>query len=91
MRELERFLVIATAGLRPDQLDDATGARHPRVDYVELQRRLDVRVLDYGVYNRTRLGRVFRHLETQVRSDLYLTWRRSRSVHAGFATCFPRP
>jgi glycosyltransferase involved in cell wall biosynthesis len=66
-------LVLATAGLKPDQLADTDHVRHPRVDYVELQRLLDVDVLDYSVYEHTRLGGFFRYLETQLRSDLYLT------------------
>jgi glycosyltransferase involved in cell wall biosynthesis len=71
---MNKILVIATAGLRSEQLDDATYTNHPRVDYIELHRYLNVHVLDYGVYNRTPLGRFYRYLETQVRSDLYLTW-----------------
>jgi glycosyltransferase involved in cell wall biosynthesis len=66
-------LVLATAGLKPGQLADTDHVRYPRVDYVELQRLLDVDVLDYSVYEYTRLGGFFRYLETQLRSDLYLT------------------
>ena len=71
---MKKVLVIATAGLRPDQMDESANGWHPRVDYVELSRYLDIRVLDYSVYQHSRLGRLFRHFETQVRSDLYLTW-----------------
>ena len=71
---MEKILVLATAELKPDQLREATYTNHPRVDYLELHRYLDIHVLDYGVYNRTWMGRFFRYLETQVRSDLYLTW-----------------
>jgi glycosyltransferase involved in cell wall biosynthesis len=66
-------LALATAGLRPDQLADTDHVRYPRVDYLELQRFIDIDVLDYTAYNRTRLGKFFRHLETQLRSDLYFT------------------
>jgi glycosyltransferase involved in cell wall biosynthesis len=66
-------LALATAGLRPDQLADTDHVRYPRVDYLELQRFIDIDVLDYTAYNRTRLGQFFRHLETRLRSDLYLT------------------
>lgn len=67
------ILTLATAGLRPDQLSDTDHVRYPRVDYIELQRLLDVDVLDYTAYEHTRLGGFFRYLETQLRSDLYLT------------------
>jgi glycosyltransferase involved in cell wall biosynthesis len=67
------ILALATAGLKSDQLEDTDHVRYPRVDYIELQRFIDMDVLDYTVYNRTRLGEFFRYLETQLRSDLYLT------------------
>jgi len=67
------ILVLATAGLKPDQLADTDHVRYPRVDYIELERLIDVDVLDYTAYDRTRLGAFFRYLETQLRSDLYLT------------------
>jgi len=70
---MAEILALATAGLKPDQLEDTDHVRYPRVDYIELQRFIDIDVLDYTAYNRTRLGKFFRHLETQLRSDLYLT------------------
>jgi glycosyltransferase involved in cell wall biosynthesis len=70
---MAEILVLATAGLRPDQRADVEHVRYPRVDYVELQRLLDVDVLDYTAYEHTRWGRFFRSLETRLRSDLYLT------------------
>ena len=66
-------LALATAGLKPDQLADTDHVRYPRVDYVELQHLIDMDVLDYAAYPRTRLGKTFRRLETYLRSDLYLT------------------
>ena len=66
------ILVLATAGLKPDQLADTDHVRYPRVDYIELKRHLGVDVLDYAVYERTRLGGTFRYLETKLHSDLYL-------------------
>lgn len=66
-------LALATAGLKPDQLVDTDHVRYPRVDYIELQRFIDVDVVDYTAYDRTRLGKFLRYLETQLRSDLYLT------------------
>ncbi|UCC63977.1 MAG: hypothetical protein JSV36_02640 [Anaerolineae bacterium] len=70
---MAEILVLATAGLKPDQLADINHIRYPRVDYIELQRFIDIDVLDYTAYSHTRLGDVFRRLETQLRSDLYLT------------------
>jgi glycosyltransferase involved in cell wall biosynthesis len=66
-------LALATAGLKPDQLADIDHVLYPRVDYIELQRFIDMDVLDYTAYNRTRMGEFFRYLETQLHSDLYLT------------------
>jgi glycosyltransferase involved in cell wall biosynthesis len=70
---MAEILVLATAGLKPDQLADTDHVRYPRVDYIELERHLDINVLDYTAYDRTPLGEFFRRLEIQLRSDLYLT------------------
>jgi glycosyltransferase involved in cell wall biosynthesis len=70
---MAEILALATSGLKPDQLTDIDHIRYPRVDYIELQRFIGMDVLDYTAYNRTRLGEFFRYLETQLRSDLYLT------------------
>lgn len=70
---MAEILALATAGLKPDQLAGTDHVRYPRVDYLELQRFIDIDVLDYTAYNHTRLGKLFRRLETQLRSDLYLT------------------
>lgn len=67
------ILVLATAGPKPDQLSDADHVHYPRVDFLELQRFINMDILDYIAYNHTRLGSFFRRLETQLRSDLYLT------------------
>lgn len=66
-------LALATAGLKPDQLADTEHLHYPRVDYIELQRFIDVDVIDYTAYDRARLGKALRRLETYLRSDLYLT------------------
>ena len=71
---MRKILVIATAGLKPEQLEDSDNKLYPRVDYLELKRLLDIDVLNYSLYNRTRLGEGFRFFETQIHSDLYLTW-----------------
>lgn len=71
---MAKILVLATAGLKPEQLADKQNNRFPRVDYLELKHLLDIDVLNYTIYDKTRLGSIFRFLETQVRSDLYLTW-----------------
>jgi glycosyltransferase involved in cell wall biosynthesis len=79
---MSRILILATAGLKQDQLADQAHRRYPRVDYLELRRYLNVEVFDYTLYERTRLGGVLRSVETQLRSDLYLTalglWARRR-------------
>jgi hypothetical protein len=67
------ILVIATAGLKPGQLADTEHVIYPRADYPELQRLLDMDVLNYSAYDRTPWGSIFRRLETRSRSDLYLT------------------
>jgi glycosyltransferase involved in cell wall biosynthesis len=67
------ILTLATAGLKPDQLQDTNHLYYPRVDYVELQRQLKTHFLDYTVYNQTQAGNFLRYLETQAHSDLYLT------------------
>jgi glycosyltransferase involved in cell wall biosynthesis len=72
-KAMTNILTLATAGLKPSQLVDTDHVQHPRVDYIELQRLLDTDVLDYTAYDGTRLGSSFRYLETQIRSDLYLT------------------
>lgn len=69
---MKRMLTVATAGVKSDQLADMSHLVYPRVDYLELQRRLDMDVIDYRLYAQSRLGAVFRRLETQLRSDPYL-------------------
>ena len=66
------MLSVATAGLYMDQLKDVERVRYPRVDYVELQRILNVETIDYSAYNKNYFGRIFRSLETQLRSDIYI-------------------
>jgi glycosyltransferase involved in cell wall biosynthesis len=70
---MNRILLMATAGLKPGQMSDSSQRRYPRVDYLELQRLIGADVFNYTLYHQTRLGAFFRHLETQFRSDLYLT------------------
>ncbi|MBE2199387.1 MAG: glycosyltransferase family 4 protein [Anaerolinea sp.] len=67
------ILTLATAGLKSDQIQDTNHMYYPRVDYVELQRRLKTHFLNYNVYNQTQAGNFLRYLETQMHSDLYLT------------------
>lgn len=62
----QKILTLATAGIK-------AGPQRPRVDYVELQRRIRTDVLDYSQYNTRMLGPMLRFVETQLRSDLYLT------------------
>ncbi|MCB0209175.1 MAG: glycosyltransferase family 4 protein [Anaerolineae bacterium] len=67
------ILTVATAGLRQDQLADSGHIRYPRVDYLELSHLIDTEILNYTVYDHSPLGKLLRYLETQLRSDLYLT------------------
>ena len=76
-----KILVLATAGLKPEQIADNNHHRYPRVDYLELKQLLDIDVLNYSIYERTGLGSFFRFLETQLHSDLYLTWLGWRARH----------
>ena len=68
------LLALATAGLKPDQLADTQHTQYPRVDYIELQRLIGLRVLDYSVYNSTPFGSYLRYAETLLRSDIYLAF-----------------
>ena len=85
--EEDRILSVATAGLYADQLDDVDHVRYPRVDYIELQHLLNVETIDYSAYNRSFAGKIFRHLETQLRSDVYIAmigWWKSRDLPVVF-------
>lgn len=65
------ILTVATARTRPEQRQGGSN-RYPRVDYVELKRALGNDFLNYDFYENGAVGRLLRHLETQVHSDLYL-------------------
>lgn len=77
---MTRILSVATAGVRSEQFADVNHLRFPRVDYIELQDLLNVETIDYSAYNQGYVGKFFRNLETQMRSDIYLAilswWRR---------------
>lgn len=84
---MTKLLSVATAAIHPDQLLDTHQQRYPRVDYIELQRYLDIETLDYSSYDRNKTGKLFRRWETQLRSDVYLAtlgWWKSQ----GYATVF---
>ena len=72
---MSHTLLIATTGLEPDQLADTQHQYYPRVDYLDLGNFLDFDLHNYNLYQQTRLGRLFHHIEIQLRSDLYLTLR----------------
>lgn len=75
------ILSIATAGLRNGQVEDIHHRCYPRVDYLEIQSLINADTLDYSQYRGTISGQIFRYLETQLRSDIYLatlSWLRSR-------------
>ena len=50
---MRKILTIATAGLRPGQLEDHNNIVHGRVDYLELRRRIGVDILNYDIYRQT--------------------------------------
>jgi glycosyltransferase involved in cell wall biosynthesis len=85
---MAKLLSIATAAVRPEQLSDIQNLRFPRVDYIELQHLLGTETIDYSAYNENLAGKIFRRLETQLRSDIYLatiSWWRSRNHPTVFA------
>jgi hypothetical protein len=45
---MTNILSVATAGVYAEQLADVNHVRFPRVDYIELQRLLNVETLDYS-------------------------------------------
>jgi glycosyltransferase involved in cell wall biosynthesis len=69
---MTKLLSVATAGLRAGQLADVHHHCFPRVDYLEMQSLLHADVIDYSEYNHTLSGDIFRRLETQLHSDVYL-------------------
>lgn len=85
---MSRVLSVATAAVLAEQMEDSHHLQYPRVDYIELQRLLDVETIDYSAYNKSSTGRFFRHLETQLRSDIYMatiSWRKGRNHPLVFA------
>jgi glycosyltransferase involved in cell wall biosynthesis len=84
---MAKLLSVATAAIHPDQLSDTQHLRFPRVDYIELQRCLDADTLDYSAYDKNGAGKLFRRLETHLRSDIFLAtlgWWKSQ----GHSTVF---
>jgi glycosyltransferase involved in cell wall biosynthesis len=84
---MKKILSIATAGLYADQVRDVNHRNFPRVDYVELQRLLNADTIDYSAYDQTFAGSLFRRVEREIRSDIYLTaisWRKSRAYSTVF-------
>jgi len=67
-----RVLLLATSSRAAGLESDVRHERFPRVDYAELQRRIDAEVCDYAVYPDGRLGEWVRRAETQLHSDPYL-------------------
>lgn len=85
---MTKTLSVATAGVFAEQLTDVDHLRFPRVDYIELQRLLDIETIDYSAYDKSYTGKIFRRLETQLRSDIYMatvSWWKSRNHPLVFA------
>jgi glycosyltransferase involved in cell wall biosynthesis len=84
---MTEILSVATAKLIAGQTDAINCHRFPRIDYLELQRMLDADTVDYSAYDNNYAGNIFRHLETQLRSDIYLAtlgWWKSRQYSLVF-------
>lgn len=64
--------MIATAGLKKEQLADHNHKIYPRVDYLELAKRIDATILNYAFHNKLIVGAWLRRLETFLRSDVSL-------------------
>ena len=78
---MTNLLSVATAAIHPEQLSDHQHLQFPRVDYIEFQKRLNAKTLDYSAYDKHGIGRMFRRFETQLRSDVYLatiSWWQAR-------------
>ncbi len=85
---MTNILSVATAGVYAEQLADVNHLRFPRVDYIELQRLLNVETIDYSSYDRNFIGQIFHRLERELRSDIYLaslSWWKSRQHPVLFA------
>lgn len=65
-------LTLATTGLKADYRTDYGHRRYPRIDYLELQRRLNLRTINYEAYGDGTFAKFLHRFETKVRSDLYL-------------------
>lgn len=84
---MTKILSVATAGLLANQLQDIDHKQFPRVDYVELEGLLGAKTIDYSAYDKTFAGGLFRWIEREIRSDIYLTgisWLKSHK----FSTVF---
>jgi glycosyltransferase involved in cell wall biosynthesis len=84
---MNRILSIATAGLHADQVKDNKHTLFPRVDYLELERQINADTVDYSAYDQTVAGGLFRRVEREIRSDIYLTaigWKKSREYSTVF-------
>lgn len=46
-----RSLLLATTTTSPDARDEIAAGTHPRIDYLDLQTRLDADLIDFGVYD----------------------------------------
>lgn len=85
---MSKILTIATAGIKQGQLEDTDHTQFPRVDYLELQQHVDIKIIDYCAYEQARLGKFYRNVDTQIHSDLYLAqlgFRKSYSHKIVFA------
>lgn len=71
---MKNILTVATAGLKIDQLTDRDHLQYGRTDYLELHEKIGADILNYDIYDKFMLGNIFRNLEIQLRSDVYLSY-----------------
>ena len=77
---MSKILSVATARVFTGQFEDINHLKFPRVDYIVLQKQLLTKTLDYSSYDNGPAGKLFRNIETQLRTDLYLatiSWLKS--------------
>jgi len=85
---MKKLLSIATAQLFKDYSEDINHLQFPRIDYIELQQMLNVEMIDYSVYDTNFGGRLFKRLDTYIRSDVFLStlsWWKGRKYPLAFA------
>ena len=66
------ILILATSSLKQDYENTITRQIYPRVEYVELAKHLNVKYLNYSLYESLPFGKRIKKLETFLRTDISL-------------------